>query len=217
MSLVYDPPVKDSGGPTPGTIQLRQFVLGYFDVQDAVQDIKDGGIYNYRRVRGGSSLSAHAEGRAWDAMIVGKKSEGDRLADWLVANAEAIGVQEVIWFQRRWAANTLRWNPYSGASPHTDHVHVALNREASQHLTVEKLLQLDSPVAPIQTEEEEDMSSAVILKDGSGSGDVYLAVPGFKLFKLIDPDGSDVNYSINTLKIPAYTVESSDLVAEYNK
>lgn len=165
MNLPYDvpsAPPAPTNGPQPGAIALRNYVLAYFDLQDHERDLKDWGIYNPRDTRGvaypnwdARKLSAHAEGRACDfGVLAGSKDEGDRLANWLVANAEAAGVQEVIWWGKRWASNTGAWNRYSGRSAHADHVHVSLTRHAAVTLTVETLIALDSPVSPNPMEDE---------------------------------------------------------------
>lgn len=85
-------------------------------------------VYACRKIRGGKSLSLHAVGRAAD-IFPRMKSDGDRLAAWLVANASTLNVQEVIWYRRIWSAlhPTEGFRAYHGENPHTDHVHVAIN------------------------------------------------------------------------------------------
>lgn len=72
-------------------------------------------------------LSIHAAGRALDVMVphLGGE-EGEELANWLVENARALGVQLVIWNGAVWQGtlNEPRQRAYSGANPHVDHVHV---------------------------------------------------------------------------------------------
>ncbi|WP_255628342.1 coiled-coil domain-containing protein [Jidongwangia harbinensis] len=56
---------------------------------------------------------------------------GDRLADYFVDNADALGVLYVIWYRRIWLASSDRWKSYSGAggdpsSDHTNHVHLSV-------------------------------------------------------------------------------------------
>jgi hypothetical protein len=58
--------------------------------------------------------------------MTSNKGLGDRIADWALANGQRLGVTYVIWngriFDRR---NGKGWQPYSGPSPHTDHVHIS--------------------------------------------------------------------------------------------
>lgn len=117
-------------GPRPGAIALRDETMRLFP------GVTNLGIYNCRTVAGTSSLSTHAAGRAWDAGIpAALKPRGDALAAALVAAAPALGVQEVVWYRRRWTSTTGAWRAYGGVSPHTDHVHVALNADAGERLT----------------------------------------------------------------------------------
>lgn len=86
--------------------------------------------------------SEHKEGRAFDwGMNVHDK--GDRkavqsLLSWLLkkdafgnhhAMARRLGVQYIIWNRRIWGAYAASsgWRKYTGANPHTDHVHFSLS------------------------------------------------------------------------------------------
>lgn len=89
----------------------------------------------------------HEEGRAVDAMMTqGEddyrtplgKAKGDRIAGWVVANADALGVKNVIWYERIWTRNQDgvghpgTWAPYDYPSgggdtvAHRDHLHVSV-------------------------------------------------------------------------------------------
>ncbi|HEX3139904.1 MAG TPA: hypothetical protein VHQ87_07605, partial [Rhizobacter sp.] len=82
-------------------------------------------------------------GRALDIMIptVGGKANGavgDRIANWLVENAQAIGVQYIIWNHVRWAASYAAGRkvaPYTGPVPHIDHIHVEINNAGAARST----------------------------------------------------------------------------------
>jgi hypothetical protein len=54
---------------------------------------------------------------------------GNRLANWAVQNANALGVLYVIWYRQIWFAGS-GWRGYSGygdaASEHTNHVHISM-------------------------------------------------------------------------------------------
>jgi hypothetical protein len=89
--------------------------------------------------RPGSS-GEHPKGRAcdWsanastfvDARATGDdKAYGDRLASWLLTNADRIGILYVIWYKRIWMAST-GWRSYGGdgtpAGDHYNHVHMSI-------------------------------------------------------------------------------------------
>jgi hypothetical protein len=102
--------------------------------------------YACRPIRGGSSTTVHAEGRAVDAMIPGETEEGLRVGNeirnFLIHNAEILGIQRVIWNRGIWQANIDGWNDYYGLSPHTDHLHIELNDEGSTDEMAEIFLAL---------------------------------------------------------------------------
>ena len=97
-------------------------------------------IYNCRVVRGGRSRSIHGEGRAVDIFIPldpaqplgADNAKGDVVARWLVENAEAIGVQSIIWDRTRWKATGADARCYGGRHPHHDHLHVELSWAAAR-------------------------------------------------------------------------------------
>lgn len=99
-----DNATKCTGGPQPGAVALRNTLLKLFP-----EGHHSGGIYNCRKIAGSSRLSTHAEGRAYDAMAT--KATGDAIAAWARANAEELGIQRVLWWQK----------------DHYDHVHIELN------------------------------------------------------------------------------------------
>jgi len=97
---------------------------------------------------GGSS--EHKEGRAFD-WGVSAYSATDRanvaaLMQWLLktdrygnrhAVARRLGIQYMIWNRRIWGAYSASsgWRAYTGASPHTDHVHFSLSWAGARKLT----------------------------------------------------------------------------------
>lgn len=105
-------------GERKGTRALLDVLLVLFHAHGA----RSGGIYNRRRVRGGSSWSLHAVGRAADVMV-NRTDIGDLIAGVVVARAEGLGVCEVIWNRKRWTPEA-GWQPYRGANLHLDHVHI---------------------------------------------------------------------------------------------
>lgn len=90
--------------------------------------------------RGGGTFGEHPIGRACDfaaspngfggAAFGTDKTYGDRLASFMVHNADALGVQYVIWYREIWFPGR-GWSTYGGgggdpASDHTNHVHVSI-------------------------------------------------------------------------------------------
>ena len=85
-------------------------------------------------------LSEHKEGRAFDwgvsAKTPGGRAKAARFLTWLLkkdkygneyAMARRLGIQYVIWNRKIWGSyNASRgWRKYTGANPHTDHVHIS--------------------------------------------------------------------------------------------
>jgi flagellar protein FlgJ len=107
------------------------------------------GIFNCRNVRGGSTLSLHAEGRAIDIAPY-SRSQGTAISRYLLSRASELNVQEIIYYRQIWSARypNAGWRNYTGSNPHTDHVHIGLNwlGAGSMNLTTEdtgmSLLQL---------------------------------------------------------------------------
>lgn len=93
------------------------------------------GTLGYERSCTGSS-SEHYDGRAVDWMLDARNASDLRVANaatsWLSANqgamARRLGVQYIIWNKKMWRAYAPErgWTAYTGASPHTDHVHISL-------------------------------------------------------------------------------------------
>jgi hypothetical protein len=85
-----------------------------------------------------SSLSEHAAGRAFDAMLIrANDAVAQRLAEWLARNAQKIGVQSVIYARRVWGYGKFSWRRYTGVAAHYDHVHIGINKVAATSLTEE--------------------------------------------------------------------------------
>ncbi|MCH7232472.1 hypothetical protein L0U85_16660 [Glycomyces sp. L485] len=98
------------------------------------------GFTRYTKCYRNGSWGEHPKGRACDfAAQVGNfggdaygddKRYGDNLAAWLVQNADALGVQYVIWYRQIWMPSS-GWKSYSLAggdpsSDHTNHVHLSI-------------------------------------------------------------------------------------------
>lgn len=118
----YDRPSHCTGQCQPGCVRLQSHLLR------AYPGTANYGCYNCRQIRGGGPLSLHAEGRAIDMGIPRTlKHIGDEIFALAIFNAEALGIQEVIWYRQVWSAEKEYVHYYGGSVPHTDHVHIGLN------------------------------------------------------------------------------------------
>lgn len=115
-------------------------------VQPATQQVADavGAMFGIRTVHGWRPPTSerydqegHPAGLAVDFMtddIPGGDQVGDRMADYLIQNAEQIGVRYIIWKQRSWTPARGQWRPMADrGSPtqnHMDHVHLSLTADA---------------------------------------------------------------------------------------
>ncbi|MEZ4375248.1 MAG: MYXO-CTERM sorting domain-containing protein [Polyangiaceae bacterium] len=127
-----------AGGITTGGEILRQYLYDHFP-----QIASIGGYACRQNTANLSELSVHGTGRALDIMIpvVGADQDadndaGDPVGNWLIENAEAIGIQYMIWDQWSWNASRAAGSKdraYTGPNPHVDHLHVELSLAASQN------------------------------------------------------------------------------------
>lgn len=126
-----------TAGPTPGARALMSGALTAYASHGATSM----GIYNCRAVRGTTgTVSCHGEGRACDVgfpMIDGGANPaGQHLVDTLRPDAEALGIQAIIYDRVIYSARSPEGRPYTGVSPHYDHVHIELTRRAGRELTL---------------------------------------------------------------------------------
>lgn len=128
-----------AGDFTDGAQELQQYLLQYFPQTYFI------GGYSCRPIVGNpTQTSVHSIGRALDIMIYplpdgeADNDLGDPLANWLIKNAEHIGIQFVIWDKTSWGPHRTpgdRARPYTGGSPHTDHLHIELSVDAAARRT----------------------------------------------------------------------------------
>ena len=118
----------------PGTNEVREYLLARFS------GIRNSGTYCCRQNSNNlSELSVHAIGRAIDLGVpqiagAADNTVGDAVANFLVENAEYIGIQRVIWDYTFW--NGERGFGSLGGNPHTDHIHVELSQAGAARLTL---------------------------------------------------------------------------------
>jgi hypothetical protein len=126
------------GGLLEGSAVLREYIADYFPQAWSI------GGYACRPIVGDpDSMSVHATGRALDVMIypvgypdgtAADNEMGDPIANWLIVNAERIGIQQIIWDRWLWRAEDpagQKDRAYTGEHPHNDHIHLELSVEAA--------------------------------------------------------------------------------------
>lgn len=115
----------------PGTAEFGEYIYRRWPMMGR------GGSYVCRRNSNNTEfLSVHAVGRAIDVMVpmIGGRANntlGDSLANWLIENAEHIGIQRVIWDGSFWNGR----GRFGTASGHRDHIHLELSVAGANRLT----------------------------------------------------------------------------------
>jgi hypothetical protein len=111
--------------------------------KDFGQGARNLGIYNCRSVRGSTNRSVHGEGRAVDVGFSGVANPaGTRLLNTLLPHVGALGIQMIIWNRRIYSARYPTGARYTGAVPHTDHLHIELTWNAARGLTRNRVRQI---------------------------------------------------------------------------
>jgi FG-GAP-like repeat len=150
----YDGQSTCSPSPKPGMIAFRDMVMETYPWTVSYGISRDCSI-------GGTS--EHKEGRAWD-WAADANSDADRrrvanLMRWLFrtdqyghphAMARRLGIMYIIWNRRifRMYRASEGWSPYTGTSPHTDHVHFSLTWPGARMETSFWTLGMDPPPEP---------------------------------------------------------------------
>lgn len=121
-------PPGEQWAPTPALVALKE------EIVRAWPGISSGGMVRPSDRRNGGH-DPHLEGNAVDAMVVNdanRPANGDALANFLVRNADYLGIQYVLWSMYEWSAsrNGPRWDRYTGSQDHRDHVHFELSPDA---------------------------------------------------------------------------------------
>jgi hypothetical protein len=127
----YQPQVSCDPVAKPGVVAFRNLILGKFGGVDL-------GIARDCRVAGDSE---HKEGRAWDyGLNWYDKADRARAAQTIefltetvagdpARRAKRLGIMYMIWNEEIWSSYRAAdgWRPYTGASPHRDHIHISLS------------------------------------------------------------------------------------------
>jgi hypothetical protein len=147
----YDGQSTCSPSAKPGMVAFRDMVLQAYPAS---------GSYGISRDCNVGGTSEHKEGRAWDwANDASRPADRQRVQNfmaWLFATdqyghthamARRLGIMYIIWNRRifRLYRASEGWTPYSGSSPHTDHVHISLTRAGGNKRTSFWTMQLDGP------------------------------------------------------------------------
>ena len=154
----------------------------------------------------------HGEGRALDWMNNAYTSDGlalgNALTRWLAAPdsegrpgamARRFGINYIIWNRQMWRAYDpgRGWAPYSGVSPHTDHIHISFTWDGAYQRTswwtgkaltsVQLTGPLSGPTSPVtSTTPTMTASGYPLLKRGDTHKDLIIAQDGLGISK----DGS---------------------------
>jgi cysteine-rich repeat protein len=128
-NIPYEYSYSCVGRAQPGTTALGDFLNATFPDGTAGY-----GTYRCQQLTP-PYYSLHAEGRAIDFMIRtdagqyggANNAVGDPIADWLIENAEAIGIQSIIWDRTIWRSSYWpRDHCVDISNPHWDHLHIEL-------------------------------------------------------------------------------------------
>ncbi len=169
------PGSRCTGSLLPGSAKLGKFLVQNFAGAKYYQG------YNCRSIRGGSGLSMHSVGRAVDVFIPLHRGQadndlGDPVANYLVENAEALGIQFIIWDRTKWSGSYSgrKDRYYDGVHPHHDHLHIELTpRAASGNLRFPPVKKAPKPFKPYFSDDDNSKHEAAInalKKEGVISG-----------------------------------------------
>jgi hypothetical protein len=139
----YDSPPAWANGSncsrifTAGADDLKRHIQATFPGVSSI-----GGLSCRQNTANPAETSVHGVGRALDIMVPpvsgkGNAAVGDPIANWLVRNAQALGLQYLIWNRTKWSGSRSgrKDGVYGGPIPHIDHLHAELNLDGARRLT----------------------------------------------------------------------------------
>lgn len=168
--------------PKPGVTAFARLMANHYDE------------FNYGISRACNyGLTEHSEGRALDWMLNAydphERAVADSVIAWLLAPdaagrpaamARRFGIMYIIWNRQIWGTYQMSsgWRPYSGASPHTDHIHFSFSWDGAMERTswwtgkawTGVTTTPGGPSVPIP-----DPTSYPTLREGASGPDVQLA------------------------------------------
>ena len=128
----YQPQLSCAAKAMPGIVKLRDLALDTYG--------RGGTSPATPRACSSGSASEHKDGRAWDWMLNhANKADRKVAADfisWLVRKGPAgepaemaprLGVMYIIYNRKIWSSYSPSWRDYTGADPHTSHIHISLS------------------------------------------------------------------------------------------
>ena len=139
MKFAYEPvtatELRTISGPRPGARAISEVIVWH----EYARGVRSAGIYNRRPIRGKKILtpataSLHAAGRGID-ISVPNKQVGDELFLRVINAADAIGVCEVIWWDKRATAKGVL--AYKGADNHHTHLHIGITADMADNTSPE--------------------------------------------------------------------------------
>ena len=126
-----------------GCSPTQSLLPGTRDIADMLRASFPGatsyGGYICRKIAGTNTWSVHSTGRAIDLFVslAGGQADndlGDPIANWLVENAEYVGISFVVWDRASWGAHRpagAKHKAYTGQHPHHDHLHIEVTQAAA--------------------------------------------------------------------------------------
>lgn len=122
-------PSSCSGTFRPGTRELAEFLKRSFAGATSY-----GGYACRANTANPGQLSVHASGRAIDLFVplhggAADNDKGDPIAHYLIKNAEALGIEYLVWDRTSWGAYRAapKHREYTGPHPHHDHLHIEVS------------------------------------------------------------------------------------------
>ena len=137
----YDGQTTCGPTPRPGAVNLGDLLERTYPVTSSLGTVRACSV---------GGRSEHKEGRAFDwAVKVGVPSQramAEEFLTWLLATdehgnpaamARRLGIMYMIWNRQIWKAYDADkgWQAYTGASPHTEHIHFSLSRDGGNART----------------------------------------------------------------------------------
>jgi uncharacterized protein YkwD len=129
----YTPQSTCSPAAKPGVLAFSKMVMAAYPGTGSSGIVRDCSV---------GGRSEHKEGRAWDWTVsyasTRQRGQAANLINWLFAadkynhrytNARRLGVMYVIWDKKIWGsyAAGAGWRAYTGADPHTGHMHISFS------------------------------------------------------------------------------------------
>jgi hypothetical protein len=180
-----------TGSLMPGTRELADFIMERFSGACGY-----GGYACRPNTADASRLSVHGTGRAVDIYIstVGGSSAcldnggaadndaGDPIGEWLIENAEYIGIQYIIWDWWQWTGNRSgrKDREYCGMEssrchPHHNHLHVELTPDGAARRTGWFRDRCAASACDGEPEDETDEPEACVAEPVAGAEDALFA------------------------------------------